>query len=130
MEKKFKIKGTTLYLTDLRATLLIEGPASLITITFDKELLETYAEDYIKERFEISREYKKSDHKNISLPEYLTSEQKSLILNAIKSDIPILVSGVSGPTGKTTLVEMLREQGVTAFEKWECQEINLSEFLE
>lgn len=130
MVKKFKIKGTTLYLTDLRATLLIEGPASLITITFDKELLETYAEDYIKERFEISREYKKSDHKNISLPEYLTSEQKSLILNAIKSDIPILVSGVSGPTGKTTLVEMLREQGVTAFEKWECQEINLSEFLE
>lgn len=130
MEKKFKIKGTSLALTDLRATLLIEGPTSFSSITFDKELLEMYAEDYIKERFEFSSENKKSDHKNIRLPEYLTSEQKSLILNAIKSDIPILVSGVSGPTGKTTLVEMLREQGVTAFEKWECQEINLSEFLE
>lgn len=130
MDKKFKIKGTSLALTDLRATLLIEGPTSFSSITFDKELLDMYAEDYIKEHFEISSENKKSDHKNISLPEYLTSEQKSLILNAIKSDIPILVSGVSGPTGKTTLVEMLREQGVTAFEKWECQEINLSEFLE
>ena len=130
MKNKYKVKGTTLHLTDLRATLLIEGATSLITITFDKELLKMYAEDYIKEHFEISSENKKSDHKNIMLPEYLTSEQKSLILNAIKSDIPILVSGVSGPTGKTTLVEMLREQGVTAFEKWECQEINLSEFLE
>lgn len=130
MRKKFENKGTTLVVGDLVVTLFVEAPTSLITITFDKELLETYAEDYIKERFEFSSENKKSDHKNIRLPEYLTSEQKSLILNAIKSDIPILVSGVSGPTGKTTLVEMLREQGVTAFEKWECQEINLSEFLE
>lgn len=129
MKNKYEIEGATLHLTDLRATLHIEGDTSLITITFNKELLEVYAEDYIKERFEISSENKKSDHKNIRLPEYLTSEQKSLILNAIKSDIPILVSGVSGPTGKTTLVEMLREQGVTAFEKWECQEINLSEFF-
>lgn len=54
MQKKFKIKGTALALTDLRATLLIEGPTSLITITFNKELLEMYAEDYIKEHFEMS----------------------------------------------------------------------------
>lgn len=56
MQKKFKIKGTALALTDLRATLLIEGPTSLTTITFDKELLEAYAEDYIKEHFEISED--------------------------------------------------------------------------
>ncbi|MEO5298680.1 hypothetical protein V4S36_08990 [Enterococcus cecorum] len=54
MEKKFKIKGTALALTDLRATLLIEGDTSFSSITFDKELLEMYAEDYIKEHFEMS----------------------------------------------------------------------------
>lgn len=54
MEKKFKIKGTALALTDLRATLLIEGATSFSSITFDKELLEMYAEDYIKEHFEMS----------------------------------------------------------------------------
>ncbi|MDZ5583224.1 hypothetical protein U1280_11305 [Enterococcus cecorum] len=56
MKNKYKVKGTTLHLTDLRATLHIEGLASLITITFDKELLEMYAEDYIKEHFEISED--------------------------------------------------------------------------
>lgn len=56
MKNKYGIKGTTLYLTDLRATLHIEGLTSLITITFDKEVLEMYAEDYIKANFEISEE--------------------------------------------------------------------------
>ena len=56
MKNKYKVKGATLHLTDLRATLHIEGLASLITITFDKELLEMYAEDYIKENFEISED--------------------------------------------------------------------------
>lgn len=54
MEKKFKIKGTALALSDLRATLLIEGATSFSSITFDKELLDMYAEDYIKEHFEMS----------------------------------------------------------------------------
>ncbi|CAI3316802.1 hypothetical protein CIRMBP1277_00696 [Enterococcus cecorum] len=54
MKNKYKVKGTTLHLTDLRATLHIEGDTSLITITFDKELLEKYAEDYIKANFEMS----------------------------------------------------------------------------
>lgn len=54
MEKKFKIKGTALALTDLRATLLIEGATSFSSITFDKELLDMYAEDYIKEHFDMS----------------------------------------------------------------------------
>ena len=39
MKNKYKVKGTTLHLTDLRATLLIEGPTSCSSITFDKELL-------------------------------------------------------------------------------------------
>ena len=56
MEKKYETKGTTLYLTDLRATLLIEGPTSCSSITFDKELLDMYAEDYIKEHFEMSED--------------------------------------------------------------------------
>lgn len=56
MEKKFKIKGTALALSDLRATLLIEGPTSFSSITFDKELLDMYAEDYIKEHFEMSED--------------------------------------------------------------------------
>lgn len=54
MEKKYEIKGTTLHLTDLRATLLIEGPTSFSSITFDKELLDMYAEDYIKANFELT----------------------------------------------------------------------------
>lgn len=52
MKNKYKVKGTTLHLTDLRATLLIEGPTSLSSITFDKELLDMYVEDYIKQHFE------------------------------------------------------------------------------
>ena len=39
---------------DLVVTLFVEAPTSLITITFDKELLEMYAECYIKEHFEMS----------------------------------------------------------------------------
>lgn len=54
MEKKFKIKGTALAISDLRATLLIEGPTSFSSITFDKEVLDMYAKDYIKTNFELT----------------------------------------------------------------------------
>lgn len=54
MRKKFENKGTTLVVGDLVAMLFVEGHTSLITITFDKEILEMYAEDYIKEHFEMS----------------------------------------------------------------------------
>lgn len=54
--KKYEIEGATLHLTDLRATLFFDGPMSLSMVTFDKELLEMYAEDYIKEHFEISED--------------------------------------------------------------------------
>ena len=52
MRKKFKINGTALAMSDLHATLFIEGPTSLSSITFDKELLDMYVEDYIKQHFE------------------------------------------------------------------------------
>ena len=54
MRKKFKINGTALAMSDLHATLFIEGPTSFSSITFGKELLDMYAEDYIKEHFEMS----------------------------------------------------------------------------
>lgn len=50
--KKYEIEGATLHLTDVRATLFIGGPTSLTTITFNKELLDMYTEDYIKQHFE------------------------------------------------------------------------------
>lgn len=54
MQKKFENKGTTLLVGDLSATIFTGGPVALSMITFGKELLEMYAEDYIKEHFEIS----------------------------------------------------------------------------
>ena len=54
MKNKYEIKGTTLLVGDLSATIFTGGPVSLSMITFDKELLDMYAEDYIKEHFEMS----------------------------------------------------------------------------
>lgn len=56
MQKKFENKGTTLLVGDLSATIFTGGPVSLSMVTFDKELLEMYAEDYIKEHFEMSED--------------------------------------------------------------------------
>lgn len=56
MQKKFENKGTTLLVGDLSATIFTGGPVALSMITFDKELLDMYAEDYIKEHFEISED--------------------------------------------------------------------------
>ena len=56
MRKKFENKGTTLVVGDLSATIFTGGPVALSMITFDKELLDMYAEDYIKEHFEISED--------------------------------------------------------------------------
>ena len=64
---------------------------------------------------------------NLILPDYLTKKQKSDIKRAVKDNIPIMVKGKQGPTGKTTLVNMLKEQGIVAFELWGCQEIELNE---
>lgn len=63
----------------------------------------------------------------MNLPNYLSRTQKAQIEHAIKNDIPIIISGKQGPTGKTTLKNLLQEAGVTAFEEWECQKIELNE---
>lgn len=65
----------------------------------------------------------------IELPNYLTEVQKAQIEHAIKNSIPIIISGKQGPTGKTSLKKVLTDCGVTAFEEWECQNIELNEFL-
>ena len=64
--------------------------------------------------------------KNLILPDHLTKKQKADIKRAIKNNIPIIISGKQGATGKTTLVNMLKEQSIVAFELWECQEIELN----
>lgn len=63
------------------------------------------------------------------LPEYLTIDQKSKIMFAQTMGKPVLVSGEQGPTGKTTLAELLRENGIQAFEDWECEKIILDSFI-
>lgn len=66
---------------------------------------------------------------DLELPDYLTKKQKEDINRAIKEKIPIIISGKQGPTGKTTLANILKEQGIIAYELWECQEIELNEKL-
>ena len=60
------------------------------------------------------------------LPSFLTDDQKEQIEYAIKENKPILVTGPQGPTGKTTLIRFLKESGITAYEEWECEFINLN----
>ena len=54
MQKNFENKGTTLLVGDLSATIFTGGPVALSMVTFDKELLDMYAEDYIKANFELT----------------------------------------------------------------------------
>ncbi|EPH69942.1 hypothetical protein [Enterococcus faecalis] len=68
-------------------------------------------------------------NRKIILPDFLTSKQKYQILKACKRGTPIIVTGEQGPTGKTTLVKCLRDQGFQAFETWECLTIMLNDFI-
>lgn len=67
--------------------------------------------------------------KDFKLPGYLSEKQKKDITQAIKKDTPIIISGKQGPTGKTTLANILKENGFTAYEEWECLKIELNEKL-
>ncbi|UTR05426.1 hypothetical protein MM326_15115 [Alkalihalobacillus sp. LMS6] len=62
----------------------------------------------------------------MKLPEFLNKDQKEIIQHAIDTNTPIIISGKQGPTGKTTLKELLVANGVKAFEEWECTKIELS----
>ncbi|EPH88556.1 hypothetical protein D921_02868 [Enterococcus faecalis F01966] len=39
------------------------------------------------------------------------------------------MKGAQGPTGKTTLINCLRKQGIQAFEAWEFLTITLNDFI-
>ncbi len=66
-------------------------------------------------------------NRKIILPDFLTSNQKERILKAYKRGNPIIVKGAQGPTGKTTLINCLRKQGIQAFEAWECLTLELNQ---
>ena len=67
--------------------------------------------------------------KNFKLPEYLSDEQKEKIINAIKRNIPIIITGVQGKTGKSYLKDYLNSLGVIAYELWECETVELNVFI-
>ena len=66
---------------------------------------------------------------NFKLPEYLSDEQKEKIINAIKRNIPIIITGVQGKTGKSYLKDYLNSFGVIAYESWECETVELNVFI-
>ena len=68
----------------------------------------------------------KRPSENFKLPDFLTKQQQNDVAKAIKSGTPIIISGKQGPTGKTTLTRILRENGITAYEEWECTKIVLN----
>ncbi|AST97312.1 hypothetical protein [Shouchella clausii] len=83
----------------------------------------------------LNRRFKVKDEKplaksEINLPVWLSEEQKQEIAAAIKEGTPILITGKQGPTGKTYLANLLKEQGVLAFEEWECVKVTLNDLLE
>lgn len=67
--------------------------------------------------------------KDFKLPECLSEKQKEDIIEAIKKGTPIIISGTQGPTGKTTLANILKDNGIIVYEKWECLEIKLNKKL-
>lgn len=50
---------------------------------------------------------------------YLPENEAERTAKAIESGIPVMIEGIEGPTGKTTLCEWLRSKGFGAFEPWE-----------
>lgn len=53
---------------------------------------------------------------------FLTKAQQAVVEQAIHAGVPIIVDGVHGPTGKTTLCDELRRRGANAWEPWEVDE--------
>lgn len=61
----------------------------------------------------------------MELPKNIPKKLKREINYAVKNNIPIIISGKAG-TGKTTLIKILRENNITAYEDWECCKIELN----
>lgn len=66
---------------------------------------------------------------DFKLPDYLSENQKLDIVEAVKKNTPIIIKGVQGPTGKTTLKNILLEQDVVVFEEYECCVVELNGFI-
>ena len=58
--------------------------------------------------------------------EDLPSNIQEVIHLSLKNNTPIIIRGEQGPIGKTSLTNLLRENGVQAWEKWECIEIEVT----
>lgn len=56
------------------------------------------------------------------MEQLLTRAQEAVVEQAIPAGVPIIVDGVHGPTGKTTLCDELRRRGANAWEPWEVEE--------
>lgn len=58
------------------------------------------------------------------LTKLMGKEQTDIVIPILTvfPDIQIHITGVQGPTGKTTLCRKLRQLGLNAFEDWEREE--------
>ena len=56
------------------------------------------------------------------MEQLLTQTQEAVVAQAIHAGAKIIVDGVPGPTGKTTLCDELRRRGATVWEPWEVAE--------
>lgn len=57
----------------------------------------------------------------------LIGEEQAKMLISILGEFPkvrVHITGTQGPTGKSTLCQMLKKSGINAFEDWELEEIN------
>ena len=59
------------------------------------------------------------------LKKYLKSDEAEQLVLPIMQGIPVLIDGIQGPTGKSTLCKGLNELGVTAYECWEVKKTEL-----
>lgn len=61
--------------------------------------------------------------------DFLTPNLKTEIIRVINNGIPVVISGIQGPTGKSTLKKFIRSIGGKAYEECECKIITLDELL-
>lgn len=55
------------------------------------------------------------------LSKYFSEHKAEQLSNIITQDVPILIDGIQGPTGKTTLCSKLKALGYDAQELWETK---------
>lgn len=55
------------------------------------------------------------------LMKYFSEEESEKISGILRKDIPIIIDGSQGPTGKTVLCRKLNELGFHATERWKMK---------